>query len=120
MIHDEHFIFPGFVADEDLPSMYKHAQCNLLLSYDEGYGLTFLEAATQKCPSVLADVEIFHETAEHTALFADPDDASAIARQIRVLFDDRKRARHLGQDAYHRAKANSPTEFRKILLRSLA
>lgn len=120
VLHDEHFIFPGFVADEDLPSLYKHAQCTVFVSYDEGYGLIFLEAATQKCPSVLADVEVFHETAQQSALFADPDDPSAIARQIRVLFDDRKRARHLGQDAYHRAKANSPAEFRKSLLQSLA
>ncbi len=117
VLHDDHFIFPGYVPDEHMPSFFKHALCNILYSYDEGYGLSYLEAATQKCPSILADVDIFHETAEQTALFADPQNPSELAQQIMALQKNPKRARHMGQDAYHRSKESSPEAFRKAILR---
>lgn len=117
VLHDDHFVFPGYVPDEHMPSFYKHALCNVLYSFDEGYGLSYLEAATQKCPSVLADVDIFHETAEQTALFADPHDPSELAQHILTLQSNPKRARHLGQDAYHRSKESSPEAFRKAMMK---
>lgn len=83
---DKRFIFPGFVSDKKLINFYRQARLNVLVSRDEGFGLSYLEAASQKTPSVLADIPVFHEIAGENALFANPEDPYDIANQIGKLY----------------------------------
>lgn len=116
-IHDDaHFIFPGFVPDKHMVYMYRHAVCNLFVSQDEGFGLSYLEAATQKCPSVLAKTDIFKETAGDAALFANPDEPEKIALQILKFFKQKKTRVKLGKAAFVRSKKYAPAVFRKNML----
>ena len=47
-LHDDHFIFPGYVPMMKIfKTIYKHMLCNILISRDEGFGLVYLESATQ-------------------------------------------------------------------------
>lgn len=88
---DPLFELKGFVSDEELSTLYRNAAANLLVSRDEGFGYSYLEAAIHGCPSVVADRPIFHEIARDTALFADPEDAVAIATAIsRILQPDQR------------------------------
>lgn len=116
-IHDDkRFIFPGFVPDAEMLLMYRHAVCNVLVSRDEGFGLSYLESATQKCPSILADKDIFHETADKTALFADPELHEDIAKNLNKLFSSAKTRTALGKKAFTRSKQYAPHVFRKSML----
>lgn len=119
VLHDSSFHFPGFVQDSELLGLYKNAACNLLVSRDEGFGLTFLEAATQKCPSVLADIDVFREISDDAALFADPESPADIASKIKELLNDPKKRSALGRKAYQRSRAFSPDVFVKNLLGSV-
>lgn len=119
VLHDSSFHFPGFVQDSELLGLYKNAACNLLVSRDEGFGLTFLEAATQKCPSVLADIDVFREISDDAALFADPESPVDIASKIKELLNDSKKRSALGRKAYQRSRAFSPDVFVKNLLGSV-
>ena len=111
--NDSRFVFPGYVSDETLISLYQSAVCNVLVSRDEGFGLSYLEASTQKCPSVLSDIPVFHEVAEDTAIFADPHDPAKIAEAIQKYFIDDSFRKKMGEKAYERSKKFSPEEFRK-------
>ena len=116
---DKHFIFPGFVEDKDLVMMYRNAVCNVLISHDEGFGLSFLEAATQKCPSVLADTEIFKETAGKSAVLVDQTDPKAISDAISKFFQvDQFRAKY-SKAAHNRSKMFAPAEYKKKMLKAL-
>lgn len=120
VLHDEtHFIFPGYVPDRDVIHIFRSAVCNVLLSRDEGFGLSYLEAGTQKCPSLLADVDIFHEIAGKAALFADPENPDKIAHELSRIFKNKKLRDDLAAAAYKRAQKYAPSVFHSDMLKIL-
>lgn len=84
---DSRFIFPGFISDSELTAFYKNALCNILISRDEGFGFSYVEAAKNGTPSLLADRPIFHETAGTAALFCDPENPQAIYQELQKMKD---------------------------------
>ncbi len=110
---DPRFVFPGFVSDQELVQLYKNARCNVLVSRDEGFGFSYLEASNYSIPSVLADVSILRETAQDTALFANPNDSQDIANKITQLFTNEELNKTLGQEAKERTRFFSAINFRQ-------
>jgi len=109
---DPLFIFPGFVSDEELAYLYKHAVANVLISRDEGFGYSYFEAAAFKTPSILGDKPIFRETAEDTALFAKTESPREISKQLKVMVKDSELRDDLGKRANKRLSLFSAKEFR--------
>lgn len=114
------FIFPGFITDEALTTLYKNAVCNILISRDEGFGYSYFEAASQKTPSILSSIPVFKETARNTALFVPVDDAEAVADAIVKLSKNNALRKKLGQAAEKNTKKASPEEFKKSLITLLS
>jgi len=84
---DKRFIFKGFVPDEKLIQLYKQSRVNILSSRDEGFGFSYLEAASQGTPSVLSDIPVFREiSGGKGALFVQPNDVSSLANTIGELY----------------------------------
>jgi glycosyltransferase involved in cell wall biosynthesis len=110
------FIIPGFISDEELIYLYQHAFANLLVSRDEGFGYSYFEAGALGTPSVLANRPIFKETAEETALFADPEDPAEIAEKIKRYIDDSSLQKTLGSATQERSKKFNSDIFRKTFL----
>lgn len=94
-------LFLGYVDDTLLQILYQNALCNVLVSYDEGFGLSYIEAASQRCPSILSNIEVFHETAANTALFTPINDPLHLANAIEKLKNITIR-KELGDKAYTR------------------
>ncbi|KXK08476.1 MAG: Glycogen synthase [Microgenomates bacterium OLB22] len=112
LLQGQDFIhFAGYVSNEELLWLYENALGNMLVSRDEGFGLSYLEAASHGCPSVLSDIPVFREIAGDTgALFADPDRPEDIAHAIRELSDSSIR-KNVIQEAQKRAALYSPEAF---------
>lgn len=110
--NDKRFIFPGYISDTALLELYKNAKANVLLSYDEGFGLSFIEAGYTSTPSLLSDVSIFHEIAKNSAHFANPNDPKDIAQNLTQLFYDNMLRQKLSIDAFERAQDFNPDLFR--------
>jgi alpha-1,3-rhamnosyl/mannosyltransferase len=113
---DAHFSFPGYIPDEDIIHLFRKAACNMLLSRDEGFGLSFLEAATQSCPSVLSDIPVFKEVAGSAALYADHQEPEDIALKLQALSKSPKKRDHIGEMAYKRSLLYGPKAFGKAVL----
>lgn len=113
--NDELFMFPGYLSDENLITFYKNALCNVLVSRDEGFGLSYLEASSQHCPSILSDIDVFNEVADDAAIFAQSNDPQSIAQKIVRLRDDKTFAKELGNKAYKRSMMFKPATFKKEL-----
>jgi glycosyltransferase involved in cell wall biosynthesis len=66
--------FLDFVPDEDMPSFYTHAECFVLPSLYEGFGLPVLEAMKYGCPVLTSNVSSLPEAGGEAAIYFDPED----------------------------------------------
>lgn len=82
--------FLDFVKDEDMPDLYKNAQCFVLPSLYEGFGLPVLEAMKNGCPVVLSNVSSLPEAGGDAALYVDPENVNDIATKIDKVLSDAK------------------------------
>lgn len=57
--HNARFI--GYVSDEELMALYRHASVFVYPSLYEGFGIPPLEAMMCGCPVVVSDIEVFRE-----------------------------------------------------------
>ena len=76
---EKRVVFPGFVADEDLPALYSAADLFVYPSLYEGFGLPVLEAMACGTPVVAADDSALPEVVGEAGLLADPLDVDALA-----------------------------------------
>ncbi|OGK15161.1 hypothetical protein A2774_05755 [Candidatus Roizmanbacteria bacterium RIFCSPHIGHO2_01_FULL_39_12c] len=110
---DKRFIFLGFVPDEKLLQLYRQANCNILVSRDEGFGFSYLEAASQSCPSILSDIPILKEISNGGgALLTNLQDINAIANAIGEVYFNQVLRNELGAEAEKRSKFFSQKKFK--------
>lgn len=110
---DKRFIFPGFVTDNQLLKLYQQASVNVLVSRDEGFGFSYLEAAINSCPSVLSAIPVLKEISGGYANFTDPENPNDIADKIGELYFRRDLRNRLGRQAFKRSQFFTPDNFRK-------
>lgn len=82
--------FLDFVTDEDLPSLYKHAEVFVLPSLYEGFGLPVLEAMKQGCPVITSNISSLPEAGGDAAVYVDPENTADIAEKITMVLQDDK------------------------------
>ena len=75
----------GVVDDATLGTLYGHAECVLVPSRYEGFGLPVLEAMASGTPVVAARTTSIPEVAGDAARLVDDDDDAAMAREVTAL-----------------------------------
>jgi glycosyltransferase involved in cell wall biosynthesis len=86
---EEKVVFPGFVADEDLPALYNLADLFVFPSLYEGFGLPPLEALACGTPVITSDASSLPEVMGEAGLMVEATDVGALAEAMgRVLEDD--------------------------------
>jgi len=75
-------LFYGFAADQELSSLYQHAQAYFFPSLSEGFGLPGLEAMQAGTPVYAARASCLPEVFGSGASFFDPLDPTSIAQSI--------------------------------------
>src|SRR5215475_7735138 len=86
-------ILTGYVADEDLPALYRAAKAFVYPSLFEGFGLPPLEAMACGTPVVTSGVSSLPEVTGGAALLIDPNDERALANAlIEIVSNERLRA----------------------------
>ncbi|HEY9431201.1 MAG TPA: glycosyltransferase family 1 protein [Blastocatellia bacterium] len=110
-------ILTGYVADEDLPALYRAARAFVYPSLFEGFGLPPLEAMASGTPVVTSDVSSLPEITGDAALLIDPNDERALANAlIEIMNNDRLRA-ELREKGIAQAKKFTWREAAEITLR---
>jgi glycosyltransferase involved in cell wall biosynthesis len=77
-----------FVAEEDLAAVYSLAECFVLPSLVEGFGLPILEAMAAGTPVIASARSSLPEVGGDAALYFEPTDALGLAQKIRALAGD--------------------------------
>ncbi len=95
---EEKVIFPGFVADGDLPALYNLADLFVFPSLYEGFGLPPLEALACGTPVITSDASSLPEVVGEAGLMVEATDVEALAEAMkRVLEDDALRERMIAK-----------------------
>jgi glycosyltransferase involved in cell wall biosynthesis len=93
----------GFVADEDLPFLYKGASLFVFPSFYEGFGLPPLEAMSHGVPTIVSNTTALAEVAGPGALMVDPRNTREIADAMVAVMGDASLADRLRESGRRRA-----------------
>jgi len=87
--------FPVYVEAADLEGLYSAAECFVIASINEGFGLPILEAQHRGIPVACSNASALPEAAGAGAHYFDPYDVAGIATAIGDLLTDRELAARL-------------------------
>lgn len=76
-----------YIADADLPVVYKNAEVFVYPSYHEGFGIPPVEAMRFGCPVVSSDRTALKETVGEGGVLVDPDDKEKFADEVVRLLE---------------------------------
>jgi glycosyltransferase involved in cell wall biosynthesis len=86
---EDDVVFVGRREGDDLAACYSGAECFVLPSLYEGFGLPLVEAMACGCPVIVSNVTSLPEVAGGAALLVDPDDARELADAMDAVLTDR-------------------------------
>jgi glycosyltransferase involved in cell wall biosynthesis len=101
---EDDVVLTGRVREEELPVLYSGAECLVLPSLYEGFGLPPLEAMACGCPVVVSNASSLPEVAGHAALQVEARDHEALAAAIETILTDRVRREDLRERGLERAQ----------------
>ncbi|MCB0345402.1 MAG: glycosyltransferase family 4 protein, partial [Bdellovibrionales bacterium] len=97
----------GFVADSDLPDLYRAADLFAFPSLYEGFGLPVLEAMSCGTPVIASNNSSIPEVVGSSGLLLDDGDKNAWVSAICDLLESEERKRILSENGLKRAKSFS-------------
>lgn len=96
--------FPGYIEEEDLPSVIHCAKSLLYLSKYEGFGFPVLEGMSCGTPVICSPTSSMPELGGDAVLYADPHDPEQIAKAMISLLEKPELARQLREKGLEQAK----------------
>ena len=104
------------LSSENLPNLYRYAELYVFTSYCEVFGLTSLEAMSQKTPVVISNKSSLPEINGNAAIYFDPDDIDEIANSLKmILMDNTLRQKLIEEGIAQLEKYNSNDNIKKTI-----
>jgi glycosyltransferase involved in cell wall biosynthesis len=114
------FIKNNFKGDEiiiisnlsikQLPNLYKNSELYVFTSYCEVFGLTSLEAMSQKTPVVISKRSALPEINGNAALYFDPDNINELKNSLKKVLLNKKLRRSLIKNGIKQLKKFNATQ----------
>lgn len=92
---DKDIIYTGFISDEEMVALYKGAQCYVMPSFSEGFGIPLLEAMACGCPVVSSNAASLPEVGGNACSYFDPHDEGDMVKKISQVLSDIKLGKKL-------------------------
>jgi glycosyltransferase involved in cell wall biosynthesis len=83
----DNLIFTGRLTDAEIVALERHAHAFVFPSLYEGFGIPPLEAMTQGCPVLAADIPAVREACGEAALYFDPRDRASLEGAMQQVMD---------------------------------
>lgn len=87
---DPDIIYPGYVTDDSLVTLFSHAQAFVMPSFEEGFGIPVLESYSMSCPVICSRVGALTEVGGNGAKYFDPKSPDDIAEKISEVLSSEK------------------------------
>jgi glycosyltransferase involved in cell wall biosynthesis len=97
--------FLGFVPNERIHQAYQLADCFVLATLCESFGIPILEALASGCPAIVPSTGAGPEVAGHAARLIDPYDEEDIARALQEVTQSSQLRENLAREGLRRARA---------------
>lgn len=110
-------VFTGYVALEDMPGLYQHAEAFVYLSFYEGFGIPILEAMRSSCPVVSSNTSSMPEVIGECGELVSPHDPEEAAAALTRILDDGRYADSLRFAGLVRSKQFTWTKHVDDLIR---
>jgi glycosyltransferase involved in cell wall biosynthesis len=119
----DHVLFPGFIADADLPALYSGAAFFAYPSLYEGFGLPIVEALACGAPVLTGDNSCLPEAGGPGAIYVQATEVKSIAEGIIRLATDATLAaqlaaaglKHAAHFTWQRSAQQLLSAYRKLL-----
>jgi glycosyltransferase involved in cell wall biosynthesis len=112
----DEIIFPGFIPESELATLYSAAAVLAFPSLYEGFGLPILEAMACGTPVVASNSSSLPEVVGKAGLQVDPNDADELAAALElVLLDEPLRAKLRERGLARAAEFNWPSAARSLV-----
>ncbi|HSX38996.1 MAG TPA: glycosyltransferase family 1 protein [Candidatus Saccharimonadales bacterium] len=98
---EDNVIFLQRTTDEDLPALFSGALMYVSTSFEEGFGLTLLEAMACETPCLVSDIPSFKALGENLVSYVDPNAVSSIKIGIEQLTQNYPTIEFLQKAAEH-------------------
>lgn len=109
-------IYTGQISDEELVAIYKNAECFIMPSLEEGFGIPILEAMVFSCPVVSSNKGSLPEVGGDAAFYFDPAKPDDMSQKISKVLDDKKLRKDLTKKGLQRYKEFSWQKLAKETL----
>ncbi len=90
-------IFTGYIQDEEIPVLYKHAIIYVSPSLYEGFGSIIMEAQYSGTPLLCSDIPVYREVAGYGAEFCETDSESIAKKMEYLINNPQKREELIGK-----------------------
>ena len=104
-LHGVHFL--GYVPNDEMHMAYQLADCFVLATLCESFGIPILEALATGCPAIVPKTGAAPEVAGSAARFIDPYSEQDIAQALLEVTQSAPLREYLGQEGIKRARAFS-------------
>lgn len=85
---DKDIIYTGRISDEELVSLYKGAECFVMPSLEEGFGIPLLESMACECPVVSSNKGSLPEVGGEAAIYFDPLNKEDFLNALTSILDN--------------------------------
>ena len=109
-------LFPGYVAEADLPALYSLSEVFAFPSLYEGFGLPPLEAMACGTPVVVSRASSLPEVVGNAGCLVDPLSVEEIAGTLHALLDSPARRADLAEQGVAQAARFTWSEAARVLL----
>ncbi len=82
---NDSILFTGFLPDNDVVQLYKHAHCFVQPSFYEGFGIPILEAMSYDCPVIASLNASLPEVGGDACLYFDPDEEKELVEKMELI-----------------------------------
>lgn len=86
---DKDIVFTGYLPDEQLSIVYRHADAFIFLSLHEGFGLVLLEAMQFGVPIVASKTSAIPEVVGEDAILVDPLNIEEVKEAVLMIVEDK-------------------------------
>ena len=110
-------IFTGYVTDEKLISLYRHAMVFVYPSKYEGFGIPPLEAMSQGCPVIVSKCAALPEICGEMAEYCSEKEPDELVRKIRkkISMETRKKSNFMMAAEMKYSWRKSAILFRELI-----
>ena len=114
--HPNLIFFLGFVSDQELVNLYNLTVLYCQPSWEEGFGLSVIEAMSCGCPTAVSQTSSLVEITKTNAFLFDPSSEESLISAIKEALDNPKKRHTISQAGLIRSKDYSWPKTAKMTL----